>query len=284
MINYNNGEQGANSPPSSPRNNTSTSISVNSNGETKLGIINVMFTLDPSILSWAAGTFYDGKIEVVDDVSSMNGNQKTILMPNSDKYRCKICGETRTRSDWDYTLCKGTKDNPHDLEYREPLDWHPLSSKTGISFMLAQLQIGINPNIQTANFGRNINDVKNNSDLDYKLTKMATNQAISIMGAFLSNKDNYAPWLLEKPNYESLPQAFNIPFLTSTMTALAQNLLASYTKGKNMEAVGKVLETRTRIEQEITNKSERSAQEQQITQNNNRNSWGIFEALRPKGR
>ena len=116
MINYNNGEQGANSPPSSPRNNTSTSISVNSNGETKLGIINVMFTLDPSILSWAAGTFYDGKIEVVDDVSSMNGNQKTILMPNSDKYRCKICGETRTRSDWDYTLCKGTKDNPHDLE------------------------------------------------------------------------------------------------------------------------------------------------------------------------
>jgi hypothetical protein len=280
MTTYNN-EMGGVQNSQIPHPNTSTSISVDTNGESRLGIINVMFTLDKSILSWAAGTFYDGKIETTDDPNSV-GNQKTALVPNSDKYCCAICGETRTRTDWDWAICKGTKEIPHKPEYREAVDWYPLVSRTGLSYLLSQLQMGINPNIQTANFGKNINDVKNKADLDFKLTMLAVNQAISILGALLSNKNNYAAWLLKNPSYDILPQVFNVPFLSSTMTALASNLLASYTKGKNMEAVGKVLETRTRIEQEITNKSERSAQEQQITQsNNNRNSWGIFEGLKP---
>ena len=282
MLSNNNGAEGG-FFSQAPHNNTSTSISVDTNAETKLGIINVMFTLDKNILSWAAGTFYDGKIEQVDNPFS--DLQKTIIVANSDQYTCVICGETRTKSDWDWAVCKGTKEKPHKQEYRKPLDWYPLVSKTGLSFLLSQLQMGINPNIQTANFGKNINDIKNKADLDSKLTNLAVNQAIAIIGALLSNKNNYAEWLLTDPSYNVLPQVFNIPFLTSTMTALAANLLASYTKGKNMEAVGKVLETRTRIEQEITNKSERSAQEQQITQNkNNRNSWGIFEGLRPHQR
>jgi hypothetical protein len=286
---YNNEAEGG--ARQDPRNNTSTSIAIDSSNESRLGIIAVMFTLDKSILSWAAGTFYDGKLETIDDVNSQ-GNQKVVLVPNSDKYCCqyiyknedgttRVCGETRTKSDWDWAVCKGTKEKPHKAEYREAVEWYPLVSRTGISFLLSQLQMGINPNIQTANFGKNINDVKNKADLDSKLTNLAVNQAISIVGALLSNRNNYADWLLKDPHYNILPQVFNVPFLTSTMTALASNLLASYTKGKNMEAVGKVLETRTRIEQEITNKSERSAQEQQITQNNSRNnSWGIFDALR----
>lgn len=265
-----------------PHANTSTSISIDTNHESRLGIINVMFTLDRSILSWAAGTFYDGKIELIEDQSSPS-EPKTVLVPNSDKYKCPKCNETRTRADWDWAICRGSKESPHKAEYREAVEWYPLTSRTGISFLLSQLQMGINPNIQTANFGKNINDIKNKADLDSKLTNLAVNQAISIIGALLSNKENYAKWLLVDPSYVLLPQVFNVPFLASTMTALASNLLASYTKGKNMEAVGKVLETRTRIEQEITNKSERSAQEQQITQNNNnRGSWGIFEGLKPR--
>lgn len=215
-------------------NNTSMSIAVDSNSESRLGIINVMFTLDKSILNWAAETFYDGKIETIEDASTINGNTKTILVPNSDKYKCKKCGSIRTRSDWDYMICKGTPENSHPVEYREPINWYPLCSKTGISFLLAQLQMGINPNIQTANFGKNINDVKNKADLDYKLTNLATNLSISIIGSLLSDKKNYATWILESPNYELLPQVYNIPFLTSIMTALALNLLASYTKGKNI--------------------------------------------------
>ena len=264
-----------------PKTNASTSISIDTNAESRLGIINVMFTLDKSILSWAAGTFYDGKIEAAED-SNSNQSSKIILVPNSDKYKCPVCSETRTRADFDWAICRGSKEKRHKPEYREAVDWYPLTSRTGISFLLSQLQMGINANIQTANFGKNISDVKNKADLDYKLTNLAVNQAISIIGALLSNKNNYAEWLLEDSTYQSLPQVFNVPFLTSTMTALAANLLASYTKGKNMEAVSKVLETRTRIEQEITNKTERSAQEQQITQNNSKNSWGIFEGLRSK--
>lgn len=290
MVSYSN-EQDGDIKMQEPHANTSTSIAIDNNNESRLGIINVMFTLDKSILSWAAGTFYDGKIETVDDSDIVSGNQK-IILPNSDKYRCpfvyknpdgttEVCGETRTKEDWDWAVCRGTKERPHKAEYRVPVDWYPLVSRTGISFLLSQLQMGINPNIQTANFGKNINDIKNKADLDSKLTNLAVQQAISIIGALLSNKNNYAPWLLKDPSYDILPQVFNVPFLTSTMTALATNLLASYTKGKNMEAVGKVLETRTRIEQEITNKSERSAQEQQITQDNNsKNSWGIFDSLR----
>ena len=282
MSSYNNEADGA-IKMQEPHANTSTSIAIDSNNESRMGIINVMFTLDKSILSWAAGTFYDGKIETVEDPNSPS-NQKIILVPNSDKYKCPIedCGETRTRMDWDWTICKGKKEKPHKAEYREAVEWYPLVSRTGISFLLSQLQMGINPNIQTANFGKNINDIKNKADLDYKLTNLAVNQAISIVGALLSNKNNYAGWLLKDRSYQTLPQVFNVPFLTSTMTALASNLLASYTKGKNMEAVGKVLETRTRIEQEITNKSERSAQEQQITQSNNPRGglWGVFDGLK----
>ena len=279
MSSYNNEADGA-IKIQEPRANTSTSIAIDSNNESRLGIINVMFTLDKSILSWAAGTFYDGKIETIDDLNSPK-NQKIVLVPNSDKYQCRVCGETKTRTDWDWAICRGNKENHHNAEYREAVEWYPLTSRTGISFLLSQLQMGINPNIQTANFGKNINDVKNKADLDSKLTNLSVSQAISIIGALLSNKNNYAEWLLKDPTYQLLPQVFNVPFLTSTMTALASNLLASYTKGKNMEAVGKVLETRTRIEQEITNKSERSAQEQQITQSNNsKNSWGIFDGLR----
>lgn len=285
MSNNNNDEQGTSKIPNQSNSNTSTSISLNSNDESRLGIINVMFTLDLSILNWAAGTFYDGKIDTIEDTNTLNGSKKTVLVPNSDKYICKTCGQVRTKEDWDWMICKGTKENPHPPEYREPMEWFPLCSRTGISFLLAQLQMGINPNIQTANFAKNSNDVQNKADLDSKLTLLATNQAISIIGSLLSNKNNYADWLIRSPAYELLPQVFNVPFLTSTMTALAINLLASYSKGKNMEAVGKVLETRTRIEQEITNKSERSAQEQQITSNNNnRNSWGLFESLRPRTR
>ena len=285
MSSYNTNSEGPQEIQTSPKNNTSASISVDNNLESRLGIINVMFTMPKEILSWAAGTFYDGKIEVITDSSSMNAAQRAILMPNSERYRCIVCGATRSTADWDYTTCKGTKDVPHSPEYRIPVGWFPLCSRTGISYLIAQLQMGINPNIQTANFGKNINDIKNKADLDSKLTNLAVNMAISIMGSLLSNKNNYADWLMASPNYELLPQVFNVPFLESTMTSLAANLLASYTKGKNMEAVGKVLETRARIEQEITNKTERNAQEQQITQNNsNKNTWGIFEPLKPRNR
>jgi hypothetical protein len=257
------------------QNNTSTSIAVDSGSENRLGIINVMFYLDPNILNWAAGTFYDGKIVTTDD-------KKQIIVPNSERYTCNICNDTKTINDWDYATCRGTKENPHPPNYRTPVDWHPLTSRTGITCLLSQLQIGMNSNIQTGNFSKNLNDIKGKADLDTRLTNLATNQAVSGIGAVLSNPKNYAEWLLTDKTYSRLPEVFNIPFLENVMTGLAINLLASLSKGKNMEAVSKVLENRAHIEQEITNKSERSQLEQQLDRNNNSGWGGLFNFVKDK--
>ncbi len=259
------------------QNNTSTSIAVDNGSENRLGIINVMFYLDPNILNWAAGTFYDGKIVTTDD-------NKQIIVPNSERYTCNICHSTKSVNDWDYSVCKGTPEKPHPPTYRTPIDWHPLTSRTGITCLLSQLQIGMNSNIQTGNFSKNLNDIKGKADLDTRLTNLATNQAISGIGAVLSNPKNYADWLLQDKTYALLPEVFNIPFLENVMTGLAINLLASLSKGKNMEAVSKVLENRAHIEQEITNKSERSQLEQQLDRNNNSGWGGLFNFIKDKPR
>ena len=58
----------------------------------------------------------------------------------------------------------------------------------------------------------------------------------------------------------------NKGFLSSVKTEYTLNIWASMSKGKNLEAVGKVLENRAHIEQEISNKTERAETEHSLSQ------------------
>lgn len=251
--------------------NTSIAVGVTENADRRQSIVNVIFGENAAdLMKWAANTFWDGQI-IKDEKTG-----KTLMVPNSEYFKCAICKAMYPTSYSNYYHCRGTTTAPHEKILTEPVDWHPLASRTGLSFINGQIIANINSNIQTANFGKTTNDVKQNTDMDMRLLRSAIKTATAIMGSFLSNKDNYASWLLEDKSYSRLPEVFNIPFLTATMTNLALNLYASYSKGKGMAAVAKVLENRAHIEQEILNKSERSAQEMTTSQSNSGALGGLF--------
>ncbi len=261
------------------------SISLTTTNENKQGIINVIFTLDPSELEWIANTWWDGKIE-----TDAEGHSR--MIPNVTYYRCPyiytkkatkgtktdtVCGNLKSMTDDPlYTECRGKPHHPHESTQTDPYNWHPLCSEKGMLYLLGQLKANINPNIQTANFGKSSQDVKVKADLEDKLINTATDMGKSIVISLLADQRNLAPWLLADPTYGKLPEVFSISFLTNQMTETSMNILASYTKGKNMEAVAKVLENRIRTEQEITNKSERSALEQNLNQSSNGGINSIF--------
>lgn len=235
-------------------------ISVQGNQDNRQGIIEVVFALDPSVMSWIANTFWDGKIY-------KNKDGKSTMVPNSEYYRCPICQAIKSAASNIVALyqeCRGTKDHPHEPHLTDPIDWHPIGSRTGVSFLCGQLVANINPNVQTGNYGKNSMDITNKADLDSRFMKLATKHAEGITAGFLSNKDNFAAELMADKSYVMLPQVFNVPFLTTMITNLAINLSASFTKAKGMEAVAKIVENRAHIEQEIMNRSERDVTEQQF--------------------
>jgi len=230
-----------------------TTVSLTTTPAEKQGIIDVLFFLDDNLIESIANTFWDGKLEVDPET----GTKK--IMPNSEYYKCPVCGTVKNiHKDRTYRFCEGTPEHKHEFTFTEPVDWHPLASRTGLSFIFGQLQANINSNIQTGNYGKSSADVAANASLDQRLINAATNVAISIVGGFLSNVNNYADWLVQDPELKLLPQVFNVPFLTSIMTSLSMNILAAYSKGKNMAAVEKIMEARAVIEQKQTSVSERS--------------------------
>jgi len=230
-----------------------TTVSLASSPSEKQGIIEVLFSLDDSLIESLANTFWDGRL----DSDPETGSKK--IMPNSEYYKCPVCGSVKNiYKDRNYRFCEGMPEHKHEFTFTEPVDWHPLASRTGLSFIFGQLQANINSNIQTGNYGKSTNDVSASASLDQRLINAATNVSISIVGGFLSNINNYADWLVQDPDLKRLPQVFNVPFLTSVMTSMAMNILAAYSKGKNMAAVEKMMETRAVIEQRQTNVSERS--------------------------
>lgn len=256
---------------------STTSVSLDTHTDSRQGIIPVMFGLPSDLLSWIANTWWDGKIETTED-------GKTLLVPNAEYYKCPLCEEIYSVAWYPlYQECSGTKENPHAKVLTTPTNWHPLCSRTGISYLLGQLQANINSNIQTANFGKTSLDVKGNTDLDMRFLNTAAETSIAIMGSMLSNPNNYAGWLLEDKTFSVLPQVFNIPFLTSVMTEMGINIYSSFSKGKQLAAVSKLLENRAHIEQEILNKSERSALEQQLSEHNNSGN-GLFNLSNILGR
>jgi len=230
-----------------------TTVSLTTSPSERQGIIEVLFSLDDTLIESLANTFWDGRL----DVDPETGSKK--IMPNSEYYKCPLCGSVKNiYKDRNYRFCEGTPDHKHQFTFTDPVDWYPLASRTGLSFIFGQLQANINSNIQTGNYGKSTNDVAESASLDQRIINAATNVAISIVGGFLSNINNYADWIIQDPDLKLLPQVFNVPFLTSIMTSMAMNILAAYSKGKNMAAVEKMMESRAVIEQRQTNVSERS--------------------------
>ncbi len=257
-----------NNNDSSNSNSTNTSISLN-NDVGHQGIITVMFDMNKSIYDWVANTWWDGKIIIDDD-------GKIEMIPNSDYYKCPICEILKSIKIYNYKECSGTHIKPHELIATIPQNWYPLLSRTGISAVIGDLEMSINSNIQTANLTKNSNDIMAKSDLDSRLVNLATHMAIASVGALLCDTSNYAPWLLEDPELKQLPIKFSLPFLEKAMTTLAHNYLASYTKGKGMEAIDKILTNKSVIEQQITNKSERALTEQTTSSSTNGLWSGLF--------
>ncbi|MGC9132351.1 MAG: hypothetical protein ACP5HJ_01740 [Candidatus Micrarchaeia archaeon] len=230
--------------------NSLSNIPIGESIKEKQGIIEIMFKLDDNLLASIANVWWDGKL-----ITDPETGEK-IIVPNSEYYRCPICKRRISVDTYGYRVCSGTKENPHEPTFTEPENWHPLLSRTGMAFLIGQLQANISTNIQTANFGKSSSDAESRAELDEKLLNIAYNNQMSIIGALLSNPDNIADWIKEDKTYKKMVEVFNLSFIRSVGISLTLNLYASYSKGKGMAAVGRVLDTRTHIEQTITSTSE----------------------------
>ena len=235
-----------------------TTLSFNEEGRS--GIIEIMFNLDQDLVEWIASTFWDGKVKY-------DENGKPYIMPNVDYYLCPTCNTKKSTSLGItnlYASCRGTPEKPHELIGTVPLEWRPKVSKTGLGYLVGKLHAKINPNIKTGNFSKTATDAKNHAEQEDIFKWISFKSAVADIDSLLANAQYIAPWIMEDIN--NLPVVFNIGFLSSVKTEYTLNIWASMSKGKNLEAVGKVLENRAHIEQEISNKTERAETEHSLSQ------------------
>ncbi|MEM3846347.1 MAG: hypothetical protein QXU98_11690 [Candidatus Parvarchaeota archaeon] len=249
---------------SSPFANTISNITFDQSNKT--GIIDVLFQMPPELINWVASVFYD---------SHLSGNT---LFPNVDFYQCPVCKAikpTATGAIQLYGICKGTKDNPHPPTTTIPMDWRPICSKKGITYLLGEINSLINSNISTANFQTSENDVKKNATIEDNMLLVAFDKAQYVLASIIDNRTEYlADWLLK--DEKTLLKTFNMNFIASVLVSMTKNIQAAMSKGKSMAAVKSVVENRARVEQEITNKTERQEATQQISQSNG----GLFSGIR----
>ncbi|MEM3846240.1 MAG: hypothetical protein QXS81_05025 [Candidatus Micrarchaeaceae archaeon] len=232
----------------------------------RTGIIDVLFQMPPELINWIASVFYD---------SHLTGNT---LFPNVDFYECPTCKAikpTATGAIQLYGVCKGTKDNPHPPTTTIPMDWRPITSKKGITYLLGEINSLVNSNISTANFQTSESDVKKNASIEDNMLLVAFDKAQYVMASMIDNRTEYlADWLLK--DEKTLLKTFNMNFIASVLVSMTKNIQAAMSKGKSMAAVKSVVENRARVEQEITNKTERQEATQQISQSNG----GLFSGIK----
>ena len=248
--------------------NSISSPSISLDQLSRQSIVEVIFSLDVNVVNWIGSTFYDSHTSKLE-----NGN--TVLVPNSEFYKCPKCNAVKS-ANTDivklYAECNGDGKKPHERTPTEPLNWRPLLTKAGINYTLGEIYAFVNANIQTGNFGKSENDVKKKAQMEDRLLGTAFDKSLYVMASILDDKTRcIASWLLVDGGKE-LPKVFNIGFLTATLINMTYNNLASLTKGRDMSAVSKILESRSHIEQEIRNVSERQETQQEIQ----KKGWGIL--------
>lgn len=239
--------------------------------QARQSIVTVMFSLDINIINWIGSTYYDAH-------TMKQENGSILLVPNAEFYECPKCKQVKS-SNTDiaklYSECSGTKQKSHDTIPTKPLNWKPLFSKSGINYILGSIYAMINANIQTGNFGKNELDVKKKAELDERLMWTAFDSSVYSWASILDDrKTNVALWIVgEDGNDKKVIEVFNVGFLARELVNMTINIYSSLTKGKGMEAVSKLMESRSHIEQEIINRTQR---EETVEDIKKRTHGGIF--------
>lgn len=226
---------------------TSQSPSINIGDTNKESIIKVVFNLDPHVVDWILNTFYDSHLEALEE------KQMPVSVPNAEVYRCPKCNIDKKRELGpikQYLFCSGTELSKHDKMYTVPVDWKPILSQAGLYYILGQVNASMNTNIATANFGKSENDVKNHASLEDRLKYNAFYLAFTMLSVIESGYKLYcSKWIdIEK----KLHVVFSIGFDTNFLIHMTNNILSNFTKGKNMETLGKVLENKVSTETSAT--------------------------------
>lgn len=221
----------------------------------KESIIKVMFNLDPNVVDWLAGDWYDGHMEQSND-------GVPIIVPNAMLYECQWIGrdndgkETRCsvvkRKDpgapMAHTSCAGTQAKPHERFYTQPKDWRPKLKSAGMSFLMGQCKAMINSNISTGNISKSQMDVKRKAELEDRLMGNSFFMAYTVPAIILNEwKEYIADWIIQE---KKLHIVFSSAFIANFIVAMATNIQSNLTKGKGMEAARAVMENKVRTESE----------------------------------
>lgn len=210
----------------------------------KESIVKVMFGTDDRLVDWHLNDFYDSHLEKSD-------KGDPLIVPNANVYKCPKCGAIKRKDSSmlrAYTTCAGSKKRSHTSVYTQPIDWKNKLSRAGISFMLGQIGAAINANIGTANYGKSATDVKKNAEMEDRLMYGAYFVSCSILAILISEYKTYvADWVIKE---KQLANIFSEPFCANFIVQMSYNILGNLSKGKGMEAIAKVLESRIRTETE----------------------------------
>ena len=217
------------------------SPSINISEASREGVINVMFQMDPKILDWIVNTFFDSHIEL----SGTTENPTIDVIPNASYYLCPVCNTQKSKdasySKQMYVVCSGTKDSPHVLTPTHPVDWKPILKKTGLYYLLGQINSALNKNIATGNLTTGEVDIKRKWSLQDRMTYIAWYLSYSMLAVVAGQYRNYvAEWVIEQRKLHTI---FSVGFCTNFIVNMSQNIVSNSTKAKGMSAASKVMDT-----------------------------------------
>lgn len=209
------------------------------------GVVNIMFHLDTKLLDWIANQFYSSHVE-----QTISGeHSKLEIIPNSTYYKCPKCGSIKSRDTSigkAYLSCSGTSERKHRAVSTAPQDFHPILKKEGLYYLLGNINSALNANIATGNVSAGESDLKKNMSLEDRLRYKAWYLAYSTLAVLVGQYNIYVSEDIIKN--KKLASVFNIGFCTNFIISMADNIIANSTKGKNMAAASKVMDTKISTE------------------------------------
>lgn len=223
--------------------------SININQGSREGVISKMFELDPKILNWVYNTFGDSHMEV----DARSG--ETVVVPNSTLFQCPTCKSIKNRQTSltrsSYLMCYGSSDKSkkerHEPTPTYPLNHRPILNDAGLNYLLGEIGATLNQNIGTANFSNTDTDTRNKISLEERLRYQAWYNSYTILSviAISRHQEFVADWVLKA---RKLDKIFSVDFCTNCIINMTMNMAANSTKGKQMAAAGRVMDTRISTE------------------------------------
>ncbi len=222
------------------------------NNDNRESITKVLFQIDPNLLDSIARTFYDSHIEVSGENPTIKPNAKFYVCPyvekdeNGDvKFACNQIYDKEVYLG--YSTCNGTLEHPHPRTITIPKDWHPILTDAGFNFILGALEMDLNGNLATGNYGErevsNVAGAKNKMNLEKELMRNSHKMACFMINTLLGNIRLYI-----NPEYYTPPKKisnlFTYSFVYKFVLSMTRNIFSVLSRGKSMDAVNAIATNR----------------------------------------